>query len=146
MHRRDADSRRDTCRRNEQRRGVAAVEVAVILPVYMALTFGAIEAANATYLKRDATMAAYVAATELEDRRGSAASAQAAAVAVMQARGITNYTIAFTDATGAVTADVDEGDQFTVTVTVPFNGNSFNITQVFAGTNVQGAATMVRSI
>lgn len=133
-------------RPTRQRSGVAAVEVAVILPVYIAMTFGAIEAANATYLKRDATMAAYVAATELEDRRGSIASAQAAANAVLQARSLTNGTVVFTNAAGATISTINEGDQFTVTVTVPFTGNSFSITQLFDGTNLRGAATMVRSI
>lgn len=137
---------RSTSQRRDRRSGVAAVEVAVLLPIFLLLTFCAIEASNATYLKRDVTLAAYIAATELEDRRGTVQLARDEAIVVLQSRSITNYTVAITDSAGNTLASVNPGQQFTVTVTAPFAGNSMSITQIFAAMSVSGTATMVRSI
>lgn len=132
-------------RRHVDRRGVAAVEVAVLLPVFLLLTIGSIEATNATYLKRDVTMAAYVAATDLEDHQGTVATATAKAQEVLAARSISTYTIKVTNTSGVEQSQVDKGQTFQVRVEAPFAGNTLNITKAFNTAKLSATVTMVRS-
>lgn len=129
----------------KERRGVAAVEVAFVLPLYLTLAFASIEASNAIYLKRDVTLAAYVAATELEDRKGTVAGANSRATTLLNARGITGYTISITDENGATLTTVPPLTEFTVSIQAPYAGNSINLTQIFSGATLPGKVTMIRS-
>ena len=61
-------------KRDQKRRGTAAVEAAFCLPVIITVIVGSIEASNAIYLKQTATIAAYEAVKIASGQEGTTAN------------------------------------------------------------------------
>lgn len=134
--------------KHANRRGVAAMEAAVVLPLFLVIVFGSIEATDAIYLKRHLTLAAYEAATELEDPEGTFSHAQTRCGQILNARSIQQFTMtALSSGTYSGTAldDLPPGGEYTVTVTAPVTENSVSPNWFFQGQSVRGTVTMVRS-
>ena len=96
-------------------RGTAAVEFAVILPVFLMLVFGVVELGSAWYRKQMLVNASRVGArmgSLLNDTSNSSAQVQAAVTQYLQTAG---YPGAFTVAATGI--DGNAGDQVQVTVT-----------------------------
>ncbi|WP_233148653.1 TadE/TadG family type IV pilus assembly protein [Rhodopirellula sp. MGV] len=106
--------------RKDARSGVAAVEFAVCLPILVLLVFGAIEASSFIFLKQSISVACYEGIREAAKDDGTAAIATARAQAILDSRGVNNYTIEFP--TGV--EGLDRGDQVVCEVSAPTNVNS----------------------
>lgn len=117
------------------------MEFALCLPIIITLVFGSIEASNAIYLKQSLTTAAYEAAREATKVAGTSVAAESAAEAVLDAKGISGYTITVTP---TITLVTDSGTQVNVTVTAPANANSIGPQLYFQGSTMQASVEMVR--
>jgi len=103
-------------KRKTARRGVAAVEAAVTLPILVVLVLGAIEAANAIFLKQTMTIATYETAKVATSANGTEALAELRCQEVLASRGITDFDLTLTPA--GVNATTPQGTQVTVTLTI----------------------------
>ncbi|MBX3425179.1 MAG: pilus assembly protein [Pirellulales bacterium] len=72
------------------RRGLAATELAVCLPLLVLIVFGSIQACNLIYLRHGLVTAAYEGTLELAKPNASNASIRVRAEQVLAARGIRN--------------------------------------------------------
>ena len=117
------------------------VETAVTLPLLAVLVLGAIEAANAIFIKQSLTIAAYEAG-KLAGRPGST-STQAInrGQQILDARGITGYSVTVSPTITTATA---RGTQIVVTVTCPGDSASLGPLQVYTGKTLTKQVRMVR--
>ncbi|HVJ86846.1 MAG TPA: TadE family protein [Caulifigura sp.] len=123
------------------RQGLAAVELAICLPLMVMLTFGAVEAANAIYLKQMLVTAAYEAARSSTALGATQADGEARYTQIISSVGIKNSTITFTP---PITDATPAGAAIKVTVSAPADSNSFSIKRFFKGTTLKGVVTMPR--
>ncbi|WP_153558968.1 TadE/TadG family type IV pilus assembly protein [Roseimaritima sediminicola] len=103
------------------RRGVAAVEFAVCLPVLILLVFGAIEAASFIFLKQSLNVAAYEGCRAAIRASGTNAEAESKAVAILEARNVHDARVRFVS--GDVSA-VGRGEPVVLEVLAPTRANS----------------------
>ncbi|MGB7329472.1 MAG: TadE/TadG family type IV pilus assembly protein [Rubripirellula sp.] len=105
----------------QQRRGVAAVEFAVCLPVLVLLVFGSIEASSFIFLKQSLNVAAYEAIRE--SARVSSGNVQGTdrAVNILQSRNVNDFTIGYPKGDSAA---ANRGDEIVVEVSAPTATNS----------------------
>jgi Flp pilus assembly protein TadG len=108
-------------RRRRNRRGLAAVEFTICLPVLALLVFGSIEATAFIFLKQSLHVAAYEGARTASRGSSTQAESDARARAILDSRDIRGATINFV--TGDV-ASVQRGDPIIVEVAAPTNVNS----------------------
>ncbi|MCC9603941.1 pilus assembly protein [Stieleria sp. JC731] len=106
--------------RRRRRSGVAAVEFAVCLPVLVLLVFGAIEASSFIFLKQSISVACYEGIREAAKSEGDTADATARAQAILDSRGVNDYTIDFPNGVEGLS----RGEQVICQVTAPTNTNS----------------------
>lgn len=132
---------RTSGRPRSDRRGTAAVEFAVCLPLIVTLVFASIEAANSVYLKQTLTTAAYEGAREASRTGGLHNDAVAAAQAVLDAKGVSGYTISITPTVSLATAS---GTQVTVTVTAPASANAIGPQFFYQSATLDAVVDMVR--
>jgi Flp pilus assembly protein TadG len=123
------------------RDGLAVVELAICLPVMIMLTFGAVEAANAIYLKQMLVTAAYEAARTATALGNTQADGEARYTQIVNSVGIKGSSITFTP---PITSSTASGTAIKVTVTAPADSNSFSIKKYFKGTTLKGVVTMPR--
>ena len=107
--------------RPSKRRGVAAVEFAVCLPVIVLLVFGSIEASSFIYLKQSLATAAYEGVREAIREEANNASATAMAQNILDSRNVRDSQIQFPN--GDVSA-ADRGDEIVMEVSAPTSSNS----------------------
>ena len=124
------------------RRGAAAVECALCIPVVVVLMIGTLSVCSDMYLKETLTVAAFEGARTGVRRRATAAMSEAAAQNILDARGIV-------DATVTVTPDdlstLNAMDAVTVMVVAPVEGNTFFSWNAIMPTRyVSARVTMVR--
>lgn len=106
--------------RRGRRRGTAAVEFAVCLPILAMVVFGIIEASNAIFIQQALTSAAYEAANVASATGGTSANAQTRANAVLSSLGINSASV---NITPTVTATTALGTTIVVKCSAPFSGN-----------------------
>jgi len=126
---------------NARRPGFAVVELAICLPLMVMLTFGAIEAANAIYLKQTLVTAAYEAARMATALGATQQDGEARYSEIVNAVGVQGTTISFTP---QITSTTPSGTAVRVTVTAPADSNSFSIRRFMKGTTLRAAVTMPR--
>jgi Flp pilus assembly protein TadG len=128
---------------DRRRKGTAAVELAVCLPMMLILTFGAMEVTDVIYLKQIMKSAAFEGARTATAPGQTSAAGTASASAVLQARGINSGTVTVTP---TVTASTATGTQVIVTVTAPIGSNSYMKPFVLGTkvTTISGSVTMIR--
>lgn len=108
-------------RRGQHRRGVAAVEFAICLPVLALLVFGSIEATAFIFLKQSLHVAAYESVRTGSRADATQADATNRGQAILDSRDVRGATIRFV--TGDV-ASVARGEPVVVEVAAPTNINS----------------------
>ena len=123
------------------RSGLAVVELGICLPLMVMLTFGAIEAANAIYLKQTLVTAAYEAARTATALGATQADGEARYTEVVNAVGMKGTAITFTP---QIKSDTPSGTAIKVTVTAPADSNSFSIRRFMKGTTLRATVTMPR--
>lgn len=111
---------RSTMTVRRSRRGVAAVEFAVCLPVIVLLVFGSIEASSFLFLKQSLSVACYEAARAATGPRATEADAASCATDILQSRVVQDYEVRFPDGV----EDVERGEQVVCEVSAPTQPNS----------------------
>ncbi|MBL9080989.1 MAG: pilus assembly protein [Planctomycetales bacterium] len=102
------------------RRGAAAVEFAICLPILTVLVLAVIEASNAVYVQQAITSAAYEASNVVSASGGTATDAQTRANSVLTSLGIKSASVSITP---AVTSSTPLGTQISVTCSAPLSAN-----------------------
>lgn len=126
--------------RRRNRSGVAATEAAILLPVFVVTVFASIEGANALYLKQSLTLAAYEAATIIEDDSGTEAVAEARCGQILSARDVETFEMAITPAPSALSP----GDVFVVNVSSPASAYAIGPTFFFQSSTISASVSNVR--
>jgi Flp pilus assembly protein TadG len=121
MHELAPRGQRPRSRRVSKRRGVAAVEFAILLPVVTLLVFGAIEASSFIFLKQALQVAAYEGIREAVRTSGTAADARVQAEAILASRQIRDAVIQFT---AADPTTAQRGQSVVIEITAPTRSNS----------------------
>ena len=133
-----------TCdRKTARRRGVAATEFAVCLPVLVLLVLGMIECCTMIFLKQSLTVAAYEGVrTALEDRAAST-DVRRTSQQILTQRRVQGGSIAVNPAD--ITA-APVGQYITVTVSAPADRNSVIPGSFFRGRTLSASATMMKEL
>lgn len=124
-----------------RRFGTAAMETAVSLPLLVILVFGAIEMANAVFLKQSMNLAAYEAAKVVTRPGTNAALATTRCAEIMAIRRVTTYTLSFSP---TVTTATPRGTQVTVTLTAPASNLTYGPVRFMTGKTLTTTVVMVR--
>lgn len=107
--------------RRRNRRGVAAVEFAVCLPVLVLLVFGAIEASSFIFLKQSLSVAAYEGIRESTRIASDNAAGSNRAENILNARNVNDFVITFPNGESAT---AERGDEIVIEVSAPTSTNS----------------------
>lgn len=130
-------------RRSAARRGVAATEFAVCLPVIVLLILGTLECCTMIFLKQSLTIAAYEGVrTGLEDR-AVANDVRRTSQQILTQRRVRGGTVAVNP--NNIPA-VPTGQYITVTVSAPADRNSVIPGSFFRGRVLSGSATMMKEL
>jgi Flp pilus assembly protein TadG len=126
--------------RQQKKRGVAAAELAVCLPVVVLMVIATIEACSALFLKQSLTVAAYEGARTALAERTISGSAQVAVNQVLADRKVKGATVTLKPSN---IANLKPGDFIDVTVSAPCNLNSVVPTTFYRGKSLKATASMM---
>ncbi|HRA89912.1 MAG TPA: TadE/TadG family type IV pilus assembly protein [Planctomycetaceae bacterium] len=132
---------RDRIRSVRERSGTAAVEMAVALPLLVTLVFGAIEMANAIFLRQSLNIAAYEAAKVITRPGNNESLARTRCQEVLTVRKVSTYTLTFSP---AVTTSTPRGTQVTVTLSASASNLSYGPLRFMSGKTTTSTVVMVR--
>lgn len=105
------------------RRGVAAVEMALILPILLLVVFGMIQATQVIEFRKQLVAASWEGIRLASQRTATDADVRARVQSVLSSRNVTGSTVTITPS-GLTTATAP-GTLITVQVSAPFSGMSF---------------------
>jgi len=125
----------------QSRRGAAAVEFAVCLPVVLLVVFGSIQAASMLFLRQATIQAAYEGVKVAVAGTGTDDGVREAAQAVLNGRQLTGVTI---DIQPANVDTLDAGTVVEVTISAPSDENTLFPFGLFSGTIISANAVMVK--
>jgi Flp pilus assembly protein TadG len=128
-------------RAEQRRRGVAASELAVCLPVLVLLVLAMIEACTMIFLKQSLTVAAYEGARTALDPQAVAANVQAAADGVLADRRVQRASVTIRPTNFATLAP---GEYIEVTVSAPTDPNSAIPGSFLRGRTLSATAVMMK--
>lgn len=124
-----------------RRRGVAAVEFAVCLPVLVLLVFGAIEASSFIFLKQALTVAAYEGVRETVRVGSNNANGVDRAQNILTTRTVSDFSINFPN---GESSSADRGDEIVIEVSAPTATNSPLAGQWLANQTLTARIVMVK--
>lgn len=124
-----------------QRRGVAATEFAVCLPVLLLLLLGTLECCSMLFLQQSLSAAAYEAGHTALVADATAADARATGAAVLGDRRVRGGSVTLVPANLSA---VREGDYFEVRVSAPTDGNRVLPLSFFAGRTLTATAVFMK--
>ena|SRR5436190_11772863 len=122
------------------RRGVAAAELAVCLPIVVLLVIATIESCSALFLKQSLTASAYEGVRAAIKKGSTTASVQTACNQILADRRIQSSQVTLTPAS---IATLKPGDFIDVTVSAPCSPNSPVPTTFFRGRTLSAKASMM---
>src|SRR3954451_3567831 len=133
-------SKDNCCRLAARKRGVAAAELAVCLPVLVLIVLATIESCSAMFLKQSLTVAAYEGVRSAIATGGTAATVQTICGDILKDRRVQGSQIKVnpTDI-----ASLKPGDLVSVTISAPCNLNSPVPTTFYRGRVLTTSATMM---
>jgi Flp pilus assembly protein TadG len=137
----EVSSERVSARSGRRRSGAAVLEMAISLPLLITLVFGAMEMANAVFLRQCMNMAAYEAAKVITRPGTNEALARTRCQEIMTIRKVSTYTLTFSP---TVTTATPRGTQVTVTLSAPASNLSYGPMQFMTGTTLTTTVVMVR--
>ncbi len=137
----DASDLSVSVRGRRKRSGTAVLEMAVSLPLLITLVFGAMEMANAVFLRQSMNMAAYEAAKVITRPGSNEALARTRCQEIMTIRKVSTYTLTFSPTVTTATA---RGTQVTVTLSAPASNLSYGPMQFMTGKTLSTTVVMVR--
>jgi hypothetical protein len=123
------------------RKGVAAVELAVCLPILFVVVFGGIETCNAIYLKQTATSAAYEAAKISTGSGGTEFAARTRVTEMLASSNLTGGTVNFSP---ALPDTLSRGTRVVASVSIPTTNNLGGINLFYRGQSMSASVTMVK--
>ena len=127
-------------RNGRRRRGVAAAEFAVCLPVMILLVVGAVETSSMIFLKQSLTVAAYEGGRTAVEPEAATSDVLATCQDILADRRVNGATITVTPDVG--TANV--GDFIQVRVTAPCDQNTIIAGRFFRNRDMVGQATYMK--
>ena len=128
-------------RARQVRRGGAAVELALCLPVLALLTFVTVEACNAVYLRQSLTIAAYEGARTAILPKSTAGNASQQAKQILNDRGVKGFTIKVSPTN---LQKVAVGDFIKVSVEATMSSNSTFLQPIFGGRKYNAEVEMMK--
>ncbi len=131
----------DRCGTVDRRRGVAAVEFAVCLPLLVLLIFGSIEASSMIFLKQTLNVAAYEATRDAIRDGQSNSDAALRAEQILQARNVIGFAVDFPN--GEALA-ADRGDEIVIEVSAPSGANSPLVGQFISDRMLTARVVMIK--
>lgn len=136
-------SRVSTCCADRLRKGAAAVELAICLPMMVILTLGTLEATDLVFLRQRLVSAAFEAARTTTAPGATSAAGIAAGTTVLTQRGITGGSVTVSP---TVTSKTATGTEVTATVVAPFPVNCYMSPFILGLTvdSVTATVTMIR--
>lgn len=130
-----------TCRRQRTaRRGVAAVEFAIVAPVFFLLVIGFVELGRGLMVQQVLTNASRVGVREAIGLHGTLSDAQTAATDYADGCSVSGITVNVSPNPG----DASAGDEITVTVSVPYADISWVPSPWFMGNSTLEATSTMR--
>jgi Flp pilus assembly protein TadG len=133
-------SKNDCGRLAARKRGVAAAELAVCLPVLVLIVLATIESCSAMFLKQSLTVAAYEGVRTAIATGGSASKVQTICNSILQDRRVQGSQVKINPAD---ISTLKPGDLVSVTVSAPCNSNSPVPTTFYRGRVLTTSATMM---
>lgn len=128
-------------KRNASRKGVAAAELAVCLPVIVLIVLSTIEACTMVFLKQSLSIAAYEGARAALAQNATNSTVQNVANQVLTQRRVNGGTV--TISPGNLIA-VAPGEYMTITCSAPASRNSIIPIRFYRGRTLTGSATMMK--
>lgn len=123
-----------------ERRGVAAAELAVCLPIVVLLVIATIEACSALFLKQSLTVAAYEGARTALQETATTASIEAACNQILADRKIKGAQVTLKPAN---LSTLVPGNYIDITVTAPCASNSLVPATFYRGRSLSATASMM---
>ena len=117
------------------------VELAVCLPIMLALVLGAIESCNMIYLQQALHVGAYEAARVAIQPKSTTSEALLAAESVLASQGVTGASISFNPAN---VGNTPAGTQIRVTITASCDQNSISPKFFFTGRQFKTVCYMAK--
>ncbi len=125
------------------RRGVAATEFAVCLPVLVLLMLGMIEACTMIFLKQSLACAAYEGAHTAVMPNATAADVRSVCEGILEDRRVRDATIQITPNN---LTNLAEGQYFEVRISAPSSSNAVLPGRFFRGRTLSSSATMMKEV
>lgn len=132
---------RSTRARQTERRGVAAVEMAIVAPVLLTFAFGVMEVTNGIYLQQSLQICAYEGARVALMTDTTAANVEATCNRLLQARGVKGATITVTPANYESAA---YGTEIKVEVTATIDDNALAPMLVIPNRELSGTVVLMK--
>ncbi len=123
------------------RRGIAAVEFAVCLPVLVLVVFASIEACTMVFLKEALTVTAFEGSRVALTPGMTSADVTTACDQILTARNISGATVSVIPND---LASVPAGDPIAITVSAPCSANAVMPVWFYGGTSLDGAAVVMK--
>ncbi|QDU58602.1 TadE/TadG family type IV pilus assembly protein [Aeoliella mucimassa] len=130
-------------RNSKKRRGVAATEFAVCLPIIMLIMLGMIETCSMIFLKQSLAIAAYEGSHTAVKPGATTAEVAATCQGILNDRNISGATIQ------VLPKDIEKlnvGEYMTIQVTAPSSQNAVVPVKFFRGSTIQASAVMMKEI
>ena len=115
--------------------------MAVTLPLLVTLVFGAIEMANAVFLRQSLNIAAYEAAKVITRPGNNETLARTRCQEVLIARKVATFTLTFSP---TITTATPRGTQVTVTLSAPASNLTYGPVRFMSGKTTTSTVVMVR--
>jgi Flp pilus assembly protein TadG len=128
-------------RRHASRKGVAAAELAVCLPVIVLIVLATIEACTMVFLKQSLSIAAYEGARVSLAQNATNSSVQNAANQILTQRRVNGGTVTIEPSNIVAVAP---GEYMTITCSAPASRNSIIPIRFYRGRTLSGSATMMK--
>lgn len=123
------------------RKGVAAAELAVCLPVIVLIVLATIEACTMVFLKQSLSIAAYEGSRAALAQNASSTVVERVAQEVLTQRRVNGGTVTISPAN---LSSIQPGQYLTVTVTAPAARNNAIPLRFYRGRALTGSATMMK--
>ena len=126
-------------RRKHYRSGIAIVELALVLPVFMAISLATIDTCRVIYVRHSAKIAAFECARIGVIPGATSADLQAQCDAIMTERGLKDYSYWLSKELQLL----NRGDLLKVTVRIPADTNWFNHSWFYKDSNFDESVTIM---
>jgi hypothetical protein len=141
-----ASSRRSGLRlvtslKRRRRKGVAAAEAAICLPLLVILTFASIEACDAIFLSHSLNVACYETIRVAVKPKSENTDADAMASNTLADQHVNNATVTYDPPD---ISNVDRGQPITISISAPVASNSILPSWFFTGRTLGARVTMVK--